>query len=155
MNSSLCIIHNQRDKTFAAALDSFQCNNVDVNGSTTDEELLARASNIEWTDTISRTLEISTLVDPHLATVFCDVEEIFEPKYPLPGVDYEVFPYRYDACGNYNGTYYPGGHTADYYYDCITNEPYYDPVGPTGSSHSLTILPIVVWMLVVAVLYLF
>ena len=155
LTSSFCVTSNQRDKTFTAALDSFQCNNVDVNGSTTNEELLARANNIEWTDTISRTLEISTLVDPHVFKVYCDRRAVFEPKFPLPGVDYEVFPYRYDSCGNYNGTYYPGGHTADYYYNCDTNEPYYDPIGPTDSANSLTIIPIVVWMLVVAVLYLF
>ena len=167
MDTSFCLTNNQRYNSFTAALDSFQCNNVDVNGSTTNQELLARANNIEWTDTISRTLEISTLVDPHVFQVYCDVREVFEPKFPLPGVDYEVFPYRYDSCGNYNGTYYPGGHIADYYYDCTTNVSYYAPIGPTDdptdnptddptdSGTSLITPYIFIWMLVVAVCYLF
>ena len=149
-----CITRFDKETSFNAALDSFQCNNVDVNNITTHEELVTGASDIEWTDEIVRTLEISQYVHPNGLPIFCGLD-IFNSKFPLPGVDYEVFPYRYDSCGNYNGTYYPGGDTGDYYYDCTTNEPYYDPIGPTDSANSLAILPIAIWMLVVAVLYLF
>ena len=105
--------------SFTAALNSFQCNDVDVNGSTTHEELVLRVSRIEWTDKIARTLEISPLVHPNGITVQCGPLTM-QLKFPLPGVDYEVFPYRIDTCGNYKGTYYPGGNTADYYYKFTT-----------------------------------
>ena len=117
---------------------------------TTHEELVARASNIEWTDKISRTLEISPIVEN--IQVYCGSDEVYNVKLPIPGVDYEEFPYRYDSCGNYNGTYYPGGHTADYYYDCTTNEPYYQPIGPTASAPSLLSLPVMMWLLTAAIL---
>ena len=138
--------------SFNAALDSFQCNNIDVNGSTTHEELVGRANNIEWTDKISRTLEISSILDSNKMKIHCGIDHPFDVTLPLPGVDYEEFPYRYDSCGNYNGTYYPGGHTADYYYDCTTNEPYYQPIGPTASAPSLLSLPVMMWLLTAAIL---
>lgn len=146
----------QYDKatSFSAALDSFQCNDVDVKGSTTREELFSRVSSIEWSDKIARTLEISPLVHPDGITVQCGPLTM-QLKFPLPGVDYEVFPYRIDSCGNYNGTYYPGGNTADYYYNCNTNEPYYNidiPVDPTDSAISITSTPAVILMLVLAIL---
>ena len=97
--------------------------------------------NISWSTCISSILWCESCVWTCESCVW---------KFPPPGVDYEVFPCRYDSCGNYNGTYYPGGHTADYYYNCTMNEPYYDPIGPTDLA-----LLIVVWVLVVAVLYLF
>ena len=76
-------------------------------------------------------------------------------KVSLPGVDYEVFPYRIDTCGNYNGTYYHGGNTADYYYNCNTNEPYYNietPVDLTDSANSILSISTMVVMLVLAVM---
>ena len=138
------------ESSFNAALDSFQCNSVDVNGSTTTDELVARARNIEWTAKISRTLEISQILDPNRHTAYCGgyVLNTFLVDIPKPGVDYEVFPNRYDTCGRYNGSYYPGGSTADYYYDCATNQSYFDPIGPTDSAPSLTLLP-TVWLIAV------
>ena len=154
-DSTYCLSSYKLETAFTAALDSLQCNNIEVNGSTTHEELVARASNIEWTDTLSRTLEISSTIDPNKMSVYCGEDRTFEAMLPIPGVDYEVFPYRYDACENYNGTYYPGGHTADYYYNCSTNEPYFEPIGPTDSATSLPPLSLMMWLLAVAILSLF
>ena len=153
MDIPFCLSSYQEASSFNAALDSFQCNNVDVNGSTTHEELIARANNIEWTDTVSRTLEISPIVDT--IQVYCGWDAIYDVTLPIPGVDYEEHSYRYDACDNYNGTYYPGGHTADYYYNCSTNEPYFEPIGPTDSATSLPPLSLMMWLLAVAILSLF
>ena len=150
--ASTCLTQYDKSTSFTAALDSFQCNGVDVKGSTTREELFSRVSSIEWTDKIARTLEISPLVHPNGITVQCG-SLTMQLKFPLPGVDYEVFPYRVDSCGNYNGTYYPGGNTADYYYSCNTNQPYYNieaPVDPTGSASSILSIPVL--MLVLAVM---
>ena len=148
-----CVSSYNKETSFKAALESFRCNNIDVNGSTTHEELLARASSIEWTDKLSRTLEISPIVDK--MQVLCGLDVPYEVMLPLPGVDYEEFPYRYDSCGNYNGTYYPGGHTADYYYNCTTNESYYQPIGPTDSAISILSFPTMMWLLTAAILSLF
>ena len=131
--------------SFDSALESFQCNNVDINGSTTFEELYSRARDIEWTEKIANTLEVSQLIDPNGHFASCGSN--FAVNIPQPGVDYKVFSNRYDNCGRYNGTYYPGGSTAEYYYDCTTNEPYFDPVGPTDSACSLSFLT-PVWLLV-------
>ena len=68
---STCMTQYDKATSFTAALDSFQCNDVDVNGSTTHEELVSRVSRIEWTDKIARTLEISPLVHPNGITVQC------------------------------------------------------------------------------------
>ena len=143
-------VSTYQTSSFDSALDSFQCNNVDVNGSTTYEELYTRAKNIEWTGKIVNTLEVSQLIDPIGQYAACGVSS-FPVNIPRPGVDYEVFPNRYDICGKYNGTYYPGGSTADYYYDCATNEPYFDPIGPTDSAPSLTLFP-TVWLLAVIII---
>ena len=149
-----CLSSYQKDSSFSAALDSFQCNNIDVNGSTTYQELYIRARDIEWTDKIVNTLEVSQLIDPMGQVAYCDNSEV-PVNIPIPGVDYEVFPNRYDTCGKYNGTYYPGGSTADYYYDCTTNESYFEPIGPTDSASSLSLLPTVMWLLAATALYLF
>ena len=157
MDTAFCLSSYDKASSFSAALDSFQCNNVDVNGSTTYQELVSRASNIEWTDKVSRTLEVSQILDPNGHTAYCGglSLNVFSVDIPKPGVDYEVFPSRYDTCGKYNGTYYPGGSTADYYYDCTTNEPYFEPIGPTDSASSLSLLPTVMWLLAATALYLF
>ena len=91
-----CLSSYKEETSFNAALDSFQCNNIDVNG-----ELVARANNIEWTDKISRTLEISSILDSNNMEVYCGIDHFFEVRLPLPGVDYVEIPYRYDSCGNY------------------------------------------------------
>ena len=173
-------LSSYRSSSLSAALDSFQCNDIDVTGSTTE---------IEWTDKIVNTFEVSQLIDPLGQVAYCGFSTI-PVNIPIPGVDYEVFPNRHDTCGKYNGTYYPGGSTADYYYDCTTNESYFEPirdlpsinlttpttntpitttapttnapidassttnapVDSTASATSLTLLPTVMWLLAAVVL---
>ncbi|KAI6652253.1 DBH-like monooxygenase protein 1 precursor [Oopsacas minuta] len=154
VTQSYCSMNYLKETAFNSALESLQCNNVDVDGATTYEELENRAMNIDWTEKISNTLEIAQSVNPNGVLVFCNYNS-FIVNIPKPGVDYEVFHNRYDTCGRYNGTYYPGGEDANYYYDCDTNQPYFDPIGPTDSAAGLTLLPVVMWMLVTAVLSLF
>ena len=151
LDITVCSSYYQGATSFQSALDSFQCNNVNVNGSTTYTDLSTKARNIEWTDKIARTLEVSQMVDTNGQMVFCG--QRFQVNIPKPGVDYDVFPYRYDTCGKYNGTYYPGGNTADYYYDCSTNRPYFQPIGPTGSAPATFIsAATLIWLLVVTIL---
>ena len=123
-----------------------------MNGSTTFEELISNAGNIQWTDKIARTLEVSQLVDASSQNVACGTRSLVV-NLPKPGIDYEVYPHRRDVCGNYNGTYYAGGDTADYYYNCSTNQPYFDPIGEvrTDASFSASI-PKMVWLLALGLL---
>ena len=151
INQSLCQTSFTKESAFTAALESFKCNNVYVNGSTIPSDLETRARNIEWTKKMTNTLEITQSINPNGTVAFCIPSfNIHKVTIPRPGVDYEVFPYRYDTCGRYNGTYYPGGEDADYYYDCDTNEPYFDPIGPTDSSATLP--HVLLWMAIIPIL---
>ena len=152
----LCLTTYRTGTSFDAALDSFKCNDVPVSDSTSRSDLFSNADNIQWTDKIIRTLEISQTVDTGNTYIYCDPsgnysyegQYIFNVSFPRPGVDYEVFPYRRDMCGNYNGTYYPGGN-GDYYYDCNTNQPYFTPITATGAA--VQSLPMVFLMVFLAI----